>query len=113
MIVKLPWPPKILSPNAREHYHAVARIKAQYREACWALAHQAGIKAPADAEPHITLTFVPPDKRRRDLDNMLASMKSGLDGLADAMGCDDSRWTLKLKVDRTRVLGLIIVEVQI
>jgi crossover junction endodeoxyribonuclease RusA len=40
--------------------------------------------------------FHPPDRRRWDLDNMLASVKSGLDGLADAIGVDDSFWTLSI-----------------
>ena len=37
----------------------------------------------------IRLLFSPPDKRRRDVDNMLASMKASLDGIALAIGCDD------------------------
>ena len=37
----------------------------------------------------LTLTFCPPDKRRRDRDNLLASMKSDLDGVAQALGLDD------------------------
>lgn len=38
----------------------------------------------------IAVTFRPPDKRRRDKDNMIASFKSGQDGIADALGVDDS-----------------------
>lgn len=40
----------------------------------------------------VEITFCPPDKRRRDVDNMLASIKSGLDGISDATGVDDSAW---------------------
>jgi hypothetical protein len=35
------------------------------------------------------LFFYPPDKRHRDLDNMLASVKYGLDGIAEAWGIND------------------------
>jgi crossover junction endodeoxyribonuclease RusA len=42
----------------------------------------------------VTLRFVPPDRRARDIDNLVASMKSGLDGLADALGVDDYRWEM-------------------
>jgi len=42
-------------------------------------------------------TFCPPDKRARDLDNVLAAMKAGNDGLVDAMGIDDSRWGLSVQ----------------
>ena len=39
----------------------------------------------------LQLMFFPPDKRKRDLDNMLARMKSGLDGFFDALEIDDAR----------------------
>ena len=38
------------------------------------------------------MTFCPPDHRRRDLDNIIASMKAANDGIADALGIDDSRF---------------------
>ena len=40
----------------------------------------------------LDITFIQPDKRRRDRDNLLAAMKSGLDGLAQALGVDDSEF---------------------
>lgn len=40
----------------------------------------------------VELTFYPPCKRNRDRDNLLAAMKSGLDGLADAMNVNDRRF---------------------
>ena len=33
------------------------------------------------------------------MDNLIAAMKSGLDGLADALGVDDSRWALTCAID--------------
>lgn len=38
---------------------------------------------------HLTIIFYPPDNRRRDLDNCHAAIKSGLDGMASALGVDD------------------------
>lgn len=35
-------------------------------------------------------------RRAYDLDNALARMKAGLDGLADVLGVDDSRWSLSI-----------------
>jgi crossover junction endodeoxyribonuclease RusA len=91
--VVLPWPPKELSPNARLHWAALSRVKKAYRTACWLQARKAGISAEtllgAD-EADVHLVFYPPDKRNRDADNMLASMKAGLDGLADALKVDDN-----------------------
>lgn len=31
------------------------------------------------------------------MDNMLSACKAGLDGLSDAIGVDDSKWTLTIK----------------
>lgn len=101
MQVTLPWPPKELSPNARVHWSVLARMKKKYRTACWVLARNAGMSSVtllgADrAEVH--LAFYPPDRRNRDDDNMLASMKAGLDGLADALKVDDSAFKVTFDV---------------
>jgi len=95
MTVTLPWPPRELFPNSRVHWGARARAAKAYRHACWALAKEAGIVAPDSERIHLFVDFVPPDRRRRDVDNCVAAMKSGLDGLADALGVDDSRFVLR------------------
>ncbi|QXR37277.1 hypothetical protein EGK70_007250 [Alcaligenes aquatilis] len=86
--IHLPWPNKGLSPNARLHYMALAKLKAAYRQQCRLLANQH--KQPIPDTPALMLEFMPPDRRRRDRDNLLASMKSGIDGVCDALGVDDS-----------------------
>ena len=45
---------------------------------------------------HLSLTFYAPTRRAYDLDNALARMKAGLDGLADVLGVDDSKWSLSI-----------------
>lgn len=46
-----------------------------------------------DVPLHVELVFrPPPDHRERDRDNLLASMKAGLDGVASALQIDDSRF---------------------
>jgi crossover junction endodeoxyribonuclease RusA len=45
------------------------------------------------------------------MDNMLASMKSGLDGLADAMGVDDSRWKISMEVSDPKKGGCVLVQI--
>ena len=61
----------------------------------WSLAEQKAKKMKAHAI-HATITFHPPDARRRDLDNMLASSKSAIDAVSEAIGTDDSKWSLTL-----------------
>lgn len=98
MIFTLPWPPKELSPNARLHHMAKARAKKMYRSACGWTAKQQGAGR-IDAERlTVHIQFVPPDRRARDVDNMLASIKAGLDGLADVIGVDDRHWRISIEV---------------
>src|SRR3546814_16425103 len=37
----------------------------------------------------VKITFCPPDRRHRDDDNMIASFKSGRDGMCEALGIND------------------------
>lgn len=93
----LPWPPAALSPNGRLHWASKARAVGQYRRACWAQAMEQGARRIEADRLHVALTFVPPDRRRYDLDNLLSRMKAGLDGLAAVLGVDDSRWSLSIE----------------
>lgn len=96
MILTMPWPPSGLSPNSRLHWAKTAKLKKQLRAAWWAQAKAQGATKLPDAPLNVSLTFYPPDRRARDMDNMLAACKAGLDGLADAIGVDDSKWTLTI-----------------
>jgi crossover junction endodeoxyribonuclease RusA len=93
----LPWPPATLSPNARQHYQALARAKKAYRSACWYTAHSQGLRKVEASRVHVDIVFVPPNRRGFDLDNLLARMKSGLDALADVIGVDDKHWSLSIR----------------
>jgi len=112
MSITLPWPHKALSPNTPIHWAAKAKHKKAARMTGYMLARQAGITLDPEAKPLVTLTFVPPDRRARDRDNMLASLKSHLDGVADAIGCDDSRWRLQIEVAE-EVGGFVRVEISL
>lgn len=109
--IVLPWPPKELSPNVRTNWAVLAREKKAYRTACAWTAKEQGAKR-LDAEKlHLTITFVPPNRRAHDLDNCLARLKSGLDGLADVLGVDDKHWTLTISKS-DQVGGMVKVEVR-
>lgn len=107
----LPWPPKELSPNARRHYQALARSKKAYREACAWTAKQQGAARLKPGALSVHLEFVPPDRRPRDWDNMLAAVKSGLDGLADVLGVDDHYWRISFNV-ADEVGGMVRVRIE-
>ena len=106
----LPWPSTALSPNARTHWARLAKAKRAYREACAWTAKEQGLERMNADSLHLTLTFYPPTRREFDLDNALARIKSGLDGLADVLGVDDSRWSLTIKKG-DKVGGFVRVEV--
>lgn len=89
---------------------ALARAKKAYREACAWTAKEQGLKRMDAQRLHLTLTFVPPNRRAHDLDNCLASLKAGLDGLADVLGVDDKYWSLTLHKADT-IGGFVRVEV--
>jgi len=78
MQVTFPWPLKELSPNARLHWSKVAKAKKAYRKVCWALALEAGLAGKFDQAQRLSvhMVFYPPDRRERDEDNLVASMKS-------------------------------------
>jgi crossover junction endodeoxyribonuclease RusA len=110
----LGWPPSELSPNKRLHWSKVAKHKAAYREACWAITlEQLGAQAKLNGNLHLTLEFVPPDRRSFDRDNLVARMKSGLDGVADALKINDKQFTtLTARVDAGQIGGFVRVHIQ-
>ena len=91
--LRLPWPPSTLSPNRRQHWARLAKAKHHYRETCLVETRlQVGVASRMANRLALDLEFRPPNRRSYDRDNLLARMKSGLDGCCDALGIDDSRF---------------------
>lgn len=91
--IVLPWPSRNLHPNTRVHWAQRSKAAKRAREAGYLLACEAGAKQ-AEHGPGLLQVWIdgyPPDRRRRDADGLLSSLKPTLDGIADAMGTDD-RW---------------------
>lgn len=101
----LPWPPRELSPNSRAHWGRKSKAAKTYRTQCHLLCKQAGLVAPTSGKILLSLVFVPADRRRRDDDNCLGAFKAGRDGLADALGIDDSRFITRLEISEEVVKG--------
>lgn len=94
LIVRLPFPSSELFPNRRngKHWGATNGIKVQQHDAAYWATKAAGPFSAPDGDIPISLLFLTPDKRHRDADNMLAASKALLDGVASALGIDDSRF---------------------
>jgi crossover junction endodeoxyribonuclease RusA len=90
----LSWPDKGLSPNARLHWARKAKLVKAARHDAWVstLVLRRRLGGLGDGPINLTVEFCPPDHRRRDRDNLIASMKAANDGIADALGVDDSRF---------------------
>ena len=110
MIITLPWPPADLSPNARNHWAVMAKAKKKYRRDCGQHAIAQGARKMDVDSIHAEITFYPPSKRRMDKDNCIASMKSGIDGIADVIGVDDSRWDMSFELAGSDPPGRVVVE---
>ena len=92
--ITLPFPAANLNPNRRSgrSWQATAAEKSEaVQMGKIATLEALEGKRPVIATPvKFSITFYCPDHRRRDLDNLLASLKHGLDGIAHATGIDDS-----------------------
>lgn len=79
----LPYATPPLTANQRLHWAVKARTTADVRRTAMLLARAA--KLPQGVE-HVTieLHYTPRDRRRRDADNLVPTLKAACDGLVDA-----------------------------
>lgn len=94
IIVTLPYPDSKLSQNHRGAWQSTLRAK-QEAFATGFLCAKEAIGANAtdlNTEWSIVVEFSPPDRRKRDVHNAFAALKSYIDGIASAMGVDDKKF---------------------
>lgn len=93
MLIKLPFPDSRLNPNQKNGKHwssTHAAKKAAFEYAYYATREAMAYENLKGIPLVLELVFVQPDRRKRDLDNLLASAKSQIDGICKALGIDDS-----------------------
>jgi len=102
---EFPWPPPELSPNARVHWGTVAKAKRDYKGDCikmfWTLGPPPlpGQHLPSPVTAQVT--FVVPNRYRRDSDNYMAMLKPLWDALVRwGILKDDSHKALKIAEPR-------------
>lgn len=94
--VALPWPNRLLSPNARINWrarHSIARTARRVGFYAAFEKHKGFAKPKGSMD--VQLVLHPATRRSRDEDNIIASMKSYLDGIADALQINDARFHFK------------------
>lgn len=96
MIINLAFPDARLNPNRSKgaHWAATSALRKSARADAYCLTKQAcqGVTFPMGMEVPLLIVFVQPDRRHRDRDNLLAAAKPMLDGVADALGINDSQF---------------------
>jgi crossover junction endodeoxyribonuclease RusA len=101
VIVKLPWPPRCLHPNSRTHWAKRSPAAKKARSDALFLTLEAMVRGKPlfrEAAPvYVHMRFCPPNARKHDIDGCLSANKAALDGIADALGVDDSRFSLTLE----------------
>lgn len=110
--IELPWPAKPLSPNTRQHWAVKAHsVKAARDEAFYLVRSVCKTSQPWERVA-VSMTLCPPDNRRRDRDNMISSMKAATDGIADALGVDDSRFEITYSIGSPIKGGAVTVTIE-
>lgn len=91
----MPWPAKPLWQNRSSHWAKRAAAVKSYRSVAYHMALAQGLHKRSDPAALLAFSFHPPDLRRRDLHNMMATQKAAIDGIADAMRVDDELFRCK------------------
>lgn len=111
--IRLCWPSPDLSPNARSRWKKIKATKRARTEG-WAAALEVKAHRMTAERLRYRLAFLPPDNRRRDHDNLVSSTKAHRDGIADAVGIDDSLWTLAgVEVGEVTPGGAVLVTLEV
>lgn len=95
--IPLPWPAGPLHPNFRSRSHwpktrALKKARADANIATRAFSYGRADTRLGAGPLKIVTAFYPPTAHVRDGDNLLASCKAYFDGIAEALGVDDSRF---------------------
>lgn len=90
-MIELPFPPASLSGHNTGHWRAKSAIVSKHRE--WARLATLAAKPviPETGDIRLSMTFYPPN-RRGDRTNFPNRMKPAIDGIAQALGVNDSRF---------------------
>jgi crossover junction endodeoxyribonuclease RusA len=109
--IRLPWPPGGLQPHAKGSWRPKAKATKAYREAAFWLAKEARVER--DPNAVLTFTYLPPDRRRRDAQNLPGMLKPAVDGIAQAMGCDDNGFRCRFpdRFDEPTKGGAVVVQI--
>lgn len=109
-MIEFPWPHSCLNPNHNAHKMIKAKKRAKQKEECFYLTKALKVEK-EDKHTEMHVTFFPPDKRHRDLDNTYAMCKGMIDGMCMALGMDDKNLRpVKLDWGEKVMNGKVVIE---
>jgi len=114
MKITLPFPDRKLSPNHHAHWRSKERArKAAFQSGFVAtLMEKPGENFVRAAAYSVQLVIYPPDRRRRDLDNIHSSLKHSIDGICHALKVDDRQFRqVQLGFGEVRKGGQVEIEI--
>lgn len=111
--ITLPWPDKSLSPNGRPRHWTVKHkaAKSAKNTAFVLTKQQVKVKIHAD-KLRLHWEFRPKTKHAIDADNAVASCKYYQDGIAQALGVDDSIFVTTYTIGPPIKGGAVIVTIE-
>ncbi|WP_444668381.1 hypothetical protein [Cereibacter changlensis] len=105
--VRAPWPPHELSPNDRSPNWLKRKKKRSHRSACFMMAKAANHCRKIENQPLTFHMICHPPKQRWDDDNLIAAMKAGRDGIAEALGVNDKNFKVTMEWAKPVAFGRI------
>lgn len=90
-MIVLPWPSSKLVGHHKHHWRVMRPVIKQHREWARLATLEVRPQAPESGDIPIHFRFVPPD-RRGDRTNYPNRLKAYIDGIADALTVNDSRF---------------------
>ena len=110
--IELPFPPSSLSGHAKGNSHwGKSAVTKEWRERARIATNDANISVAFDGDILVTVHFYPPNERG-DRINFPIRMKPIFDGIADALGVNDSRFLPSYHFHAPEKPGAVIVEVE-
>lgn len=114
MRITLPFPPPKLSRNGSQgDYRGKAATARKYRADCLAACSlsEGTVDWCPDLPLMLDITFHAHDKRHRDLDNLLAMTKQGIDAISEYIGIDDRNFEYTIRRGEVRKPSIVRVEI--
>ncbi len=110
-VLELPWPNKNLSPNARPHWAVKAKAAKEANQVAHYVARTKLPIKPQWLSARLQWAFHPKTAHALDKDNCIASCKAYQDGIAMALGIDDSLFDTSYEIKEPVKGGKVVVTI--